>query len=136
MQDFSSGAIRSIEAGQRMKAILKGHAVLPLALLYVEGPRINDHQMNEWAPILPAHQRLDPSLGYLEVYSNGLLVIRDMVVQTGRGGVVTTTSLTTKKEPERTSTWWNLRTWKVSPTPSIVQTLCLILHEHCNVPNF
>ena len=54
MQDFKAADIRDIAVEDRMKAILKGHAMLPLALLYLAGSRVEDeNSLNRWAPAFP-----------------------------------------------------------------------------------
>lgn len=76
MQDFRSAAIRDLPVKDRMKAILKGHAMLPLALLYSLGPRLqDDNPLNRWAPEFPQSDKLDCNLGYLKVFSDCLQIV-------------------------------------------------------------
>lgn len=75
MQDYKVSPMRELPVRDRMKAILKGHAVLPLALLYIPGPRLdNSDPQRSWAPAFPQSNELDCSLGYMKVYSDCLLL--------------------------------------------------------------
>ncbi|ERF74239.1 hypothetical protein EPUS_03429 [Endocarpon pusillum Z07020] len=76
MQDFRSAAIRDLPVKDRMKAILKGHAMLPVALLYAPGPRLqDDNPLHRWAPEFPQSNKLDCNLGYLKVFSDCLQIV-------------------------------------------------------------
>lgn len=78
MQDFKAADIRDIAVEDRMKAILKGHAMLPLALLYLAGSRVEDeNSLNRWAPAFPQSNKLDCDLGYVKVFTDCLLVVED-----------------------------------------------------------
>ena len=64
MQDINVASIRSLPSQDRMKAILKCHATLPLDLLFCPCGDIRSvEQVNAWAPMFPRSQRLDVSLG-------------------------------------------------------------------------
>ena len=76
MQDFKVSPVRDLPSKDRMKAILKGHAMLPLSLLYVPGARLDyEHPLNRWAPALPQSNQLNCSLGYIRVFSDCLLLM-------------------------------------------------------------
>ncbi|MCJ1233304.1 hypothetical protein MMC14_001259 [Varicellaria rhodocarpa] len=78
MQDFKFDSIYSLQddANARMKAILKGHSYLPLALLFSPSAKVSRPQeINAWAPELPQGSRLDCSLGYMKVFTDCLFVL-------------------------------------------------------------
>ena len=83
MQDFRSSSIRDLPLDDRMKAILKGHAMLPLSLLYVSSLGQNKDSrdsLERWVPSLPHMEGLDCSLGYLKVFSDYLLIERNFEI--------------------------------------------------------
>ncbi|KAF7507364.1 hypothetical protein GJ744_010681 [Endocarpon pusillum] len=76
MQDFKSAVIRDLPVEDRMKAILKGHEMLPVALLYAPGPRLHDdNPLHRWAPEFPQSNKLDHNLGYMKVFSDCLQIV-------------------------------------------------------------
>lgn len=76
MQDFKVAPVRRVAAKDRVKAILKGHAMLPLALLYVPGSRLDsDDPQLRWAPAFAQTNELDCNLGYVKIFSDCLLVV-------------------------------------------------------------
>ena len=78
MQDLRVSPVRELPSKDRMKAILKGHAMLPLALLYVPGARLDcENPQHRWAPALPQSNQLDCNLGYIRIFSNCLLLADD-----------------------------------------------------------
>lgn len=81
MQDFKSVHISNLPVQDRMKAILKGHAMLPLTL---QAARDHDENpLHRWVPAFPQGNILDPKLGYLKVFSDCLLVAEKGLVDNG-----------------------------------------------------
>lgn len=96
MQDFSASSInelmprrqsnatdddedtRAILEDQKnaMKAMLKGHATLPLSLLYLNTTQEGCSDGGSFVPTFPPADRLDASLGYLKVFSDYLVIKR------------------------------------------------------------
>lgn len=71
MLGLSAGEVLALHYEERMKAILCTQAMLPLGLLFNEGPRVQDVD-NGWVPLYP-EEVLDSKLGNMKVTANGLL---------------------------------------------------------------
>lgn len=97
MQDFSASSINKLmphrqtitkddhekmrkvileDQKNAMKAILKGHATLPLSLLYLDTTEEAGSDSGSFVPAFPPADRLDASLGYLKVFSDYLVIKR------------------------------------------------------------
>ncbi|KAK8024923.1 hypothetical protein PG990_002746 [Apiospora arundinis] len=89
MQDLTANSVNSLlpkrldntaEGHENiMKAILKGHATLPLSLLYLEtarGDDLGNGGGGSFVPPFPPTVRLDASLGYMKVFSDYLVIKR------------------------------------------------------------
>ena len=75
MQDINLAAIRPYRPEDRMKAILKSHATLPVDLLFCRSEKIpNVKPVNAWAPMYPQGQRLNYYLGCMRVHTDCLLL--------------------------------------------------------------
>ncbi|KAM0803211.1 hypothetical protein BDR22DRAFT_55960 [Usnea florida] len=75
MQDINLAAIRPYRPEDRMKAILKSHATLPVDLLFCRSEKIpNVEPVNAWAPMYPQGQRLNYYLGCMRVHTDCLLL--------------------------------------------------------------
>ena len=75
MQDFKAAPFRDVPSDQRMRAILKGHAVLPLDLLFRSGAKqVDADRRDTWVPSFPDSGPLDCGMGYLRVYTDCLHV--------------------------------------------------------------
>lgn len=83
MQDFKVSPVKEVPVRERMKPILKGHALLPLSMLYTPGERLDlDNPHLRWAPALPQGNELDCRLGYMKVFSDCLLVMNNASANT------------------------------------------------------
>ena len=122
MQDYKVSRVRKAPTEDRMKAILKGHARLPLALLFVSGARLgHDKLSTRWAPAFPQGNRLDHSLGYLKVFCDCLLVRNE------------NRKTTQDSEPVKNPLQWilarsqALNRWRPKPEPLPTEYSCLIV---------
>ena len=78
LEDMKVAEIRNFSVDDRMKAILKCHASLPIDLLFCNCDRICDEEgVNVWAPKSPEGQRLDESFGTMKVFSDCLYISKE-----------------------------------------------------------
>lgn len=82
LEDMRGAKVRDLPVGDRMKAILKCHATLPIDLLFCKCERMrNDEAVNTWAPKLPEGSRLEDSFGTMQVFTNFLFISKKMVAE-------------------------------------------------------
>lgn len=75
MADIQAGGLRPLALEDRMKAILKGHASLPIDLLFCPCERLHgDDPANTWAPRFPQGGRLDETFGNMKVFTDCLFI--------------------------------------------------------------
>lgn len=75
MEDINVAGVRALAIEDRMKAILKCHAALPIDLLFCPCERMRDVNLaNTWAPRFPQGQRLDGMSGSMKVFTNYLFI--------------------------------------------------------------
>ena len=79
MEDMSVSNVQGLPVQDRMKAILKCHASLPIDLLFCPCERIRDSEFfNRWVPESPQGQRLDDSNGIMKVFTDYLFISKEM----------------------------------------------------------
>ena len=75
MEDLRVARILDLKPEDRMKAILKCHASLPVDLLFCSCERMRDEgPLNLWAPEIPQGQRLDDGYGAMKVFTDYLVI--------------------------------------------------------------
>lgn len=75
MADIQAGGLRPLALNDRMKAILKCHASLPIDLLFCPSERVHDDDFaNAWAPSFPQGRRLDETFGCMKVFTDCLFI--------------------------------------------------------------
>lgn len=95
MQDFKAAPFREVPDELRMKAILKGHAFLPLDLFFsgASGTSATSDQRgndagSSWVPYLPSGRRVDCQVGYLRMHTDYSVVqssrIESLLISLGR----------------------------------------------------
>lgn len=95
MQDFKAAPFREVPDELRMKAILKGHAFLPLDLLFsgatwtsAAGNQRGDGAGSSLVPPLPSGRRVDCRVGYLRIHTDYSVVqsssIQSLLISLGR----------------------------------------------------
>jgi hypothetical protein len=133
MRDFKSATIRDLPYKDHMKAILKGHVMLPVALLYAPGPRLqDDNSLHRWAPEFPQSNKLDCSRRYLKVFSDCLQVVGHGPEDTQRSESIwkPIRQLPNSSLPDKICTVTLVlpsRLFEVGPTESPQQNLCLTM---------
>lgn len=77
MQDFKASLFREVPDKLRMRAILKGHAFLPLDLFFSgaiaksqTGDDTDNNAGSSWVPSLPSGRPVDCQVGYLRMHTN------------------------------------------------------------------
>ena len=75
MADIQAGGLRAFALEDRMKAIIKCHASLPIDLLFCPSERMHgDDSTNSWAPSSPQGRRLDETFGSMKVFTDCLYI--------------------------------------------------------------
>lgn len=81
MQDFKAAPFREVPDELRMKAILKGHAFLPLDLFFSgaagtsdTGDQRDDDAGSSWVPSMPSGRQVDCQVGYLRMHTDCCVV--------------------------------------------------------------
>ena len=78
MADIQAGGLRSLALEDRMKAIIKCHASLPIDLLFGSTDRMHGGSFaNSWAPSSPRGRRLDETFGSMKVFTDCLFISSD-----------------------------------------------------------
>ena len=73
MADIRAGGLRDFALEDRMKAIIKCHASLPIDILFCPSERMHgEDPANAWAPNSPQGQRLDETFGSMKVFTDCL----------------------------------------------------------------
>ena len=73
--DIQAGTLRPLALEDRMKAILKCHATLPIGLLFSPCERMHgDDSADSWAPRFPRGGRLDETFGNMKVFTDCLFI--------------------------------------------------------------
>ena len=82
LEDMRVANIRELSIDDRMKAILKCHASLPIDLLFCCCDRMCDGEaVNAWAPKLPEGQRLDDSFGTMKLFTDCLYISKEEAIE-------------------------------------------------------
>lgn len=85
----------------RMKAILKCHASLPLDLLFCPCERLRkEDPLNAWVPKFPQVQRLDETLGTMKLFTNCLFITKDEALKYLRVHLVSSKGFSSNFEVE------------------------------------
>ena len=75
MADVKAGALRAFALEDRMKAMIKCHASLPIDILFCASDRTDgDGLANAWAPNSPQGRRLDETFGSMKVFTDCLYI--------------------------------------------------------------
>ena len=81
LEDVRVNGIQDLAIQDRMRAILKCHATLPLDLLFCPCRRMgNEDPLNPWMPKFPPIQRLDDELGTMKLFTDCLFIAKDAVL--------------------------------------------------------
>ena len=82
MADIQAGGLRSLALEDRMKAIIKCHASLPIDILFCSTDRMHgDNPANIWAPSSPQGRRLDETFGSMKVFTDCLFISSDTTLK-------------------------------------------------------
>ena len=82
LEDIRFTSIQDLQVRDRMKAILKCHASLPIDLLFCSCDRmLEGDSLNAWAPEFPQGQRLDERLGTMKVFTDCLYISKEEALQ-------------------------------------------------------
>ena len=75
MADIQVGGLRVFALEDRMKAIIKCHASLPIDILFCPSERMHgSYSTNVWAPSSPQGRRLDEAFGSMKVFTDCLYI--------------------------------------------------------------
>ena len=75
LEDIRVTSVQELNIQDRMKAILKCHATLPVGLLFCSCERMrNEDPVNAWAPAFPKGRGLDDDLGIMKVFTDCLFI--------------------------------------------------------------
>lgn len=94
MQDFKASLFREVPDELRMRAILKGHAFLPLDLFFsgaiearATGEQIGTNTGGGWVPSLPSGRPVDCQVGYVQMHTDYSVVqsrrIKTLLIRPG-----------------------------------------------------
>lgn len=94
MQDFKASLFREVPDELRMRAILKGHAFLPLDLFFSgaiatseTGDDTDNNAGSSWVPSLPSGRPVDCQVGYLRMHTDYSVVqscrVKSLLIRLG-----------------------------------------------------
>lgn len=70
----SPAELLKIPRSERMKAILRVQTLLPLSLLFTDGPKLLDHGIDRWIPAYPEISPMDLQHGVMRTSDDGLII--------------------------------------------------------------